>query len=183
MAKVSAQDKEIASSILEFLKEIKAKTGNSDLEAAETCIKSAFQLGESDKSLVSLDKLFKVYKQTQKNVSPKPAQSAPSAPPTAVPSTPIDTVKAEALKGEGNKLLAQKKFKEAAEKYSQAIEADPNNAVYYANRAAASSQLVYMLADLRAIIYPPCTMRRKPCKSTLITPRLTPDSATVKQLF
>lgn len=69
---------------------------------------------------VPLEKLYKVYKQTVK---------------------PTDSTKAEALKGEGNKLLAAKDFKGAVEKYTAAIDCDGNNAVYYANRAAAYSQL------------------------------------------
>ncbi|RLN94826.1 hypothetical protein BBJ28_00011156 [Nothophytophthora sp. Chile5] len=44
---------------------------------------------------------------------------------------------AEGFKAEGNKLLAEKQFKEAAEMYTRAIELDPDNAVYYSNRSAA----------------------------------------------
>lgn len=39
------------------------------------------------------------------------------------------------LKGEGNALLKQHKYAEAAEKYTEAIKLDPKNAVFYSNRA------------------------------------------------
>lgn len=47
--------------------------------------------------------------------------------------------KAEALKLEGNKLMANKDFEGAIEQYSRAISVLPTNAIYYANRAAAYS--------------------------------------------
>lgn len=49
--------------------------------------------------------------------------------------------KAEALKLEGNKAIAQKDFDLAIKKYTEAIEALPSNAVYFANRAAAFTNL------------------------------------------
>jgi len=41
------------------------------------------------------------------------------------------------LKDEGNKCMNEKKYQEAVEKYSVAIELDPTNAVLYSNRAQA----------------------------------------------
>ena len=49
--------------------------------------------------------------------------------------------KAEALKLEGNRAIAEKKFELAVEKYTEAIKVLPTNAVYYANRAAAYTNL------------------------------------------
>ncbi|SCW01478.1 LAFE_0E00518g1_1 [Lachancea fermentati] len=49
--------------------------------------------------------------------------------------------KAEELKALGNKAMAAKDFELAITKYTEAIEALPTNAVYYANRAAAYSSL------------------------------------------
>lgn len=49
--------------------------------------------------------------------------------------------KAEALKLEGNKAMAEKNFELAIDKYTEAIKVLPTNAVYYANRAAAYTNL------------------------------------------
>jgi len=48
---------------------------------------------------------------------------------------------ADALKAEGNKLFAEKKFAESIEKFSQAIELDPQNHVLYSNRSGAYASL------------------------------------------
>ncbi len=45
------------------------------------------------------------------------------------------------LKNEGNTLHQQGKFQAAYRKYSEAIKEDPQNAIYYANRAACSLAL------------------------------------------
>ncbi|KAF4321687.1 hypothetical protein BBO99_00001142 [Phytophthora kernoviae] len=44
---------------------------------------------------------------------------------------------ADGFKAEGNKLLGDKKYQEAVEMYSRAIDLDPDNAVYFSNRSAA----------------------------------------------
>jgi stress-induced-phosphoprotein 1 len=44
---------------------------------------------------------------------------------------------ADALKAEGNKLFAEKKFDEAIDKFTQAIEIEPTNHVLYSNRSGA----------------------------------------------
>lgn len=49
--------------------------------------------------------------------------------------------KAQEFKAKGNEHLAQKRFKEAVDAYSEAIRIDPTCAVYYANRAAAYASL------------------------------------------
>ncbi|KAF5837562.1 hypothetical protein DUNSADRAFT_4198 [Dunaliella salina] len=46
------------------------------------------------------------------------------------------------LKDEGNKLFAAKEWLKSASKYTQAIKADPNNAVLYSNRSAALLKLL-----------------------------------------
>ncbi|PSK60310.1 Heat shock protein sti1 [Elsinoe australis] len=48
---------------------------------------------------------------------------------------------ADALKAEGNKLFAAKDFQGAIEKFSQAIELDPQNHVLYSNRSGAYASL------------------------------------------
>jgi Flp pilus assembly protein TadD len=45
------------------------------------------------------------------------------------------------LKDEGNALFKQKRFREAHQKYTWAIELDSNNAIIFANRAACSLSL------------------------------------------
>ena len=52
-----------------------------------------------------------------------------------------DKQKAETLKQAGNQLLGQKKYTEAIEKYTAAIEYNDQNAVYFSNRAAAYTYL------------------------------------------
>ncbi|KAH8086615.1 hypothetical protein BXZ70DRAFT_956205 [Cristinia sonorae] len=49
--------------------------------------------------------------------------------------------RAAQLKAEGNTLFAQRQYKEARSKYSQAIDVDGNSAVLYSNRAACSQYL------------------------------------------
>ncbi|KAK0327514.1 Hsp90 cochaperone [Friedmanniomyces endolithicus] len=48
---------------------------------------------------------------------------------------------ADALKAEGNKLFAAKDFQGAAEKFSEAIDAEPTNHVLYSNRSGAYASL------------------------------------------
>lgn len=69
--------------------------------------------------------------------SPTRAPGAPSG----TPGAPSDAAAAEELKKRGNACLAQKDYAQAAQLYSQAIEADGTNAVYYCNRAAAHAHL------------------------------------------
>ncbi|KAJ3218844.1 Adenylate kinase 7 [Dinochytrium kinnereticum] len=103
------------------------------IEVAIQCIGEAFGVDLSDPEQqsklsvkpASLSTIFDVFLQTQKKVAEK--KEAIKA-------------KAEALKGAGNKLMAERKYDEAIAKYSEAIELDPANAVYYSNRAAAYSQ-------------------------------------------
>lgn len=55
--------------------------------------------------------------------------------------TTASTVDASELKEEGNKLFVAKKYAVAYEKYSQATDADGQNAVLFANRGACSFAL------------------------------------------
>ena len=72
--------------------------------------------------------------------SAKPSLSSPSPAPSAAPSpssaivSEEDKKSAEALKNAGNALLAQNQIEGAIAKYSQAINLNPKEHVYYANR-------------------------------------------------
>lgn len=52
-----------------------------------------------------------------------------------------DKNRADVLKAEGNKLLGQKQYQKAIEKYTAAIQLNNQNAVYFSNRAAAHTYL------------------------------------------
>ena len=54
---------------------------------------------------------------------------------------PYEGLSAEQLKTKGNELMGLGKYKEAIAYYTKAIEADPRNHVYYANRAAAHTHM------------------------------------------
>jgi small glutamine-rich tetratricopeptide repeat-containing protein alpha len=54
---------------------------------------------------------------------------------------PYEGMSAEQLKTKGNELMGLGKYKEAIAYYTKAIEADPRNHVYYANRAAAHTHM------------------------------------------
>lgn len=53
----------------------------------------------------------------------------------------VDKVKAEQLKMQGNDHMFKEAYKEAIQTYTEAIQCDPYNAIYYCNRAAAYSKL------------------------------------------
>ena len=144
-----SDDQNIASSVIDFLNGTAQSTFKGDEEKKQSiegldlrsflvavqCIQDIFQVTGQEPHM-DLKKVHKVYKGT---MSQKTAAPAPVAEPV------LDKAKAEALKGEGNKMLAAKNFAQAIEKYTAAIAADGTNAVYYANRAAAYSQMVNSL--------------------------------------
>ena len=64
--------------------------------------------------------------------------------------SPDITAKAEELKGKANEFFKSEKYPQAIDLYTQAIEINPNNAVYYANRSISylrSECFGYALAD------------------------------------
>lgn len=87
---------------------------------------------------------------TNTNISASNTTSA-SAPQTETASSTTPKVRktaseaeklaAESFKCQGNEFMKQDKYKEAYDSYTRAIEIDDNNAIYYSNRAAASSKL------------------------------------------
>ncbi|UZJ55857.1 hypothetical protein CBS101457_005177 [Exobasidium rhododendri] len=69
------------------------------------------------------------------------AQPANKKASTSAVITEEDKAKAKAAKEEGNQAFKSKKYKEAVQFYSQAIESDPSEASYLTNRAAANMSL------------------------------------------
>eukprot|EP00697_Spironema_sp_BW2_P012342 gnl/Spiro4/28569_TR14127_c0_g1_i1.p1 gnl/Spiro4/28569_TR14127_c0_g1~~gnl/Spiro4/28569_TR14127_c0_g1_i1.p1 ORF type:complete len:382 (-),score=87.76 gnl/Spiro4/28569_TR14127_c0_g1_i1:204-1349(-) len=104
-----------------------------------------------------LDHARTAFKQHKKSESPAASSAAGSVraqpePRVIIPVSEEDIAKAEELKNKGNELLRQKRYVEAIELYSAAIHANPNSAIFYANRAAAASAVAKYPQDYDAII-------------------------------
>ncbi|KAG9102176.1 hypothetical protein FS749_013379 [Ceratobasidium sp. UAMH 11750] len=142
-------------SIIEFLEaSISDGSIKSDdkegIEIAIQCIGEAFGVDPSNQAQkdklsikpATLASLFDVYLKTKDKVGSQAAGSS-SAPATAAPTGPSasDKEKAEKHKQEGNNLMAAKEYQKAVDAYTEAIALDPNNPVYYSNRAAAWSSM------------------------------------------
>lgn len=146
----------LALSICDFLtSKIEDKTVSSDngegIDIAIQMIREAFNVDESNESKLreespktSLSSIFDVYLRTQQKVlNSKPATTAKAA--TKAPAVKKDVseedkAKAEELKKLGNQHLAAKDYGKSIESYTQAIEINDTNAVYFSNRAAAYIQ-------------------------------------------
>ncbi|ELU36295.1 TPR_1 domain-containing protein [Rhizoctonia solani AG-1 IA] len=138
------------------------------IEVAIQCIGEAFGVDPSNTEQkeklsikpATLQSLFEVYLKTkdkvgaQVSLSPyaqmscspiyaiKDTKSA-STPAASTPSGPsaADKAKAEKHKQDGNNFIASKEYNRAVDAYTEAIALDPNNPVYYSNRAAAWSSM------------------------------------------
>ncbi len=137
------KNKKLALAICDFLSDsIKNGTINSDdaegIEVAVQCIAEAFGVDPSDSEQVkqlsikpaSLLSVFDLVLKTQEKVASGN---------TAV-SVEDQKKKAEECKTLANNKMAEKDYIEAIRLYTEAIQLDQQNAVYYANRAAAFSQ-------------------------------------------
>lgn len=131
---VCTLDKSKRSLILSMLSFLQEEAQNSDpdkkesLEVAIQCIETAFDVSYNNESQSGCTNLLNVYTQSLQ-ANKKETLTAESI------------AEAETYKNEGNELMRQGLFKEAIEKYTEAICINPDNAVYYSNRAAAYSRL------------------------------------------
>ncbi|XP_046972202.1 small glutamine-rich tetratricopeptide repeat-containing protein beta-like [Vanessa cardui] len=116
----------VAASIVNFLKQqLDSDTLSVDsresVEVGVQCIETAFELSPEELSR-GVD-LLQLVRQ-QRGGAPR-----------------VDRAEAEKLKNEGNELMKSERHREALEKYSRAIELDPQNSVFFCNRAAAHFKL------------------------------------------
>lgn len=138
------QKREPSNKLLEIYKASK-QGGNSTTGTGENPVEMLRNLANNI--------LFQNSAATSQNQASGPAPSSsksPSAPTeTSQTKTPDvrkelsreERLKAELLKNQGNDLMKEDKYAEAFEHYTNAIKIDTNNAIYYSNRAAASSKL------------------------------------------
>ncbi|XP_072272454.1 small glutamine-rich tetratricopeptide repeat-containing protein beta [Pyxicephalus adspersus] len=131
--------KRLVYAVIQFLREqsqrdVYTADEQESLEVAVQCLETVFKISPGDVHLSTPNSLEELFSQAHfKNDELTPAES-PSV-------SPADIEKAEQLKDEGNNHMKEQNYEAAVECYSQAVELDPNNAVYYCNRAAAHSQL------------------------------------------
>ncbi|KAF8640366.1 hypothetical protein AX17_000037 [Amanita inopinata Kibby_2008] len=145
---MSEKQQRLVYAIIDFLnKSINDGTVKADdkesLEVAIQCIGEAFGVDPSSKEQAeqlsikpaTLQTIFDVFLRTRDKVG----SQAPNAESSATGPTEADKKEADKLKQEGNNLMSSKKYDEAIHSYTQAIAIDPQNTVYYSNRAAAHS--------------------------------------------
>ncbi|KAJ8703042.1 Small glutamine-rich tetratricopeptide repeat-containing protein 2 [Pleurotus ostreatus] len=139
----------LALAIIDFLNQAKTDGSVSEdaaesLDVAVQCISDSFQVDPSDASQVqklsvkpaTLQSIFNVFLQTKDKVG---SGSGEAAAPTSKTPSAADKTQAEKFKQEGNSLMSSKKYDEAIDLYTKAVNLDPTNPVYYSNRAAAHS--------------------------------------------
>ncbi|KAE8636197.1 hypothetical protein XENTR_v10002880 [Xenopus tropicalis] len=129
--------KRLVYAVVQFLREQSQQEActldeQESLEVAVQCLETVFKISPKDKHLAVPQTLEEIFSQTVKDDDLTPNKISPSSPSVAE--------KAEQLKDEGNAFMKEQNYAAAVDCYSQAIELDPNNAVYYCNRAAAQSQ-------------------------------------------
>ncbi|CAG8537345.1 13314_t:CDS:10 [Ambispora leptoticha] len=151
--------KRLVFSIIQFLESsIKDGTIKPDdaegIEVAVQCIGEAFGVNPQDPEQIALYStkhnlplIFNMAIQAEEKLSAKASKHIflkndnTSKKKKPVELTQEQKQKAEELKSAGNKKVSEKNYDEAVKFYSEAISIDCNNAVFYANRAAAYSQM------------------------------------------
>ncbi|XP_053725716.1 small glutamine-rich tetratricopeptide repeat-containing protein alpha [Synchiropus splendidus] len=136
-------NKPLAFSIIQFL-HAQLRSGDlsssaqESLEVAVQCLETAFEVSTDDQSLAVPMSLPEIFASATEKF---PAQSHANN--NATPNSISEEQRAEAerLKTDGNDQMKVENFSAAVEFYSKAIALNPQNAVYYCNRAAAYSKL------------------------------------------
>ncbi|KAA0707891.1 Small glutamine-rich tetratricopeptide repeat-containing protein alpha [Triplophysa tibetana] len=137
-----ADTKRLAFSIIQFLHDqMSSGSLSSDaqesLEVAIQCLETAFGVSVEDQSLAVSQTLPEIFESATKETGAPQVNTSPSCDsPTAE-----QLAEAECLKTDGNDQMRVENFSAAVEFYSKAIQLNPQNAVYYCNRAAANSKL------------------------------------------
>uniref|UniRef100_A0A8D0ADX6 Small glutamine-rich tetratricopeptide repeat-containing protein alpha n=1 Tax=Sander lucioperca TaxID=283035 RepID=A0A8D0ADX6_SANLU len=129
-------NKRLAFSILQFLHDqLQAgsltSSAEESLEVAVQCLETAFEISTDDQTLavpMTLPEIFATATAKVQTIRPSSLSEE-------------QREEAEALKSDGNDQMKVENFSVAVEFYSKAIAINPQNAVYYCNRAAAYSKL------------------------------------------
>nr|XP_058918297.1 small glutamine-rich tetratricopeptide repeat-containing protein beta isoform X1 [Kogia breviceps] len=128
--------KHLVYAVIRFLREqsqMDAYTSDEQesLEVAIQCLETVFKISAEDTHLAVSQPLTEMFTNSFCKNDILPLSN----------SVPEDVGKADQLKDEGNNHMKEENYAAAVDCYTQAIELDPNNAVYYCNRAAAQSKL------------------------------------------
>lgn len=128
--------KHLVYAVIRFLREqsqMEAYTSDEQesLEVAIQCLETVFKVSPEDTHLAVSQPLTEIFTNSFCKNDIQPLSN----------SAPGDVGKADQLKDEGNNHMKEENYTAAVACYTQAIELDPNNAVYYCNRAAAQSKL------------------------------------------
>uniref|UniRef100_A0AAR2KWR2 Small glutamine-rich tetratricopeptide repeat-containing protein alpha n=1 Tax=Pygocentrus nattereri TaxID=42514 RepID=A0AAR2KWR2_PYGNA len=137
------ETKRLAYSIIQFLHD-QLRSGDLSSDAQESlevsiqCLETAFGVSVEDQSLAVSETLPELFAKATVKVADTPQVKINS---TSSPPTEDQLAEAEQLKSDGNDQMKVENFSAAVEFYSKAIQINPQNAVYYCNRAAAYSKL------------------------------------------
>ncbi|KAM3620377.1 uncharacterized protein V6R79_022280 [Siganus canaliculatus] len=135
--------KRLAFSIIQFLHD-QLQSGNlssgaqESLEVAVQCLETAFEVSTDDQTLAVPMTLPEIFASA---TGQHPAESQVNNNSTQNTLSEEQRAEAETLKSEGNDHMKVENYSAAVEFYSKAIAINPQNAVYYCNRAAAYSKL------------------------------------------
>ncbi|KAG7277551.1 hypothetical protein CRUP_030713 [Coryphaenoides rupestris] len=138
-----ADTKRLAYSIIQFLHEQLgsgqlSSDAQESLEVAVQCLETAFEVSTDDTTLAVPKTLPEIFSAATATF---PAPPQVKVDPTADAPAEEQIAEAERLKTDGNDQMKVENFAAAVEFYSKAIILNPQNAVYYCNRAAAYSKM------------------------------------------